>query len=320
MPVSLPPVNGFGETTGCKANGFSAKMTKGVGELNDDEIGFLSMVVQMANEGVVSLPAGLDGGIVSGMLSHLNSGDPNATPIEKLSDLLRLLRQEGSATKPAAGAPAFDAKKPGLDKMSVSVLETVAGDGKDDTLKIVLANSASDEAEDGQLKFAPEPPGLKTAPANEITQDRDVRAQRPIDSSIMDQIGKAFVRNDNGRSEIRISLHPPELGHLRMSISTHDNHVTVKIIVEAPMVKEVIDNNLDQLRAELGNRGLEIENFDVSVFQDHTQNSQDPEAFFFADDDLGENTAHQDIPDIAQQNLNLKGKMGSDNGRVNYFA
>jgi flagellar hook-length control protein FliK len=56
-----------------------------------------------------------------------------------------------------------------------------------------------------------------------------------------------------------------------MQIITESQQVTVRILTEYPMVKELIENNLQQLKSELQNHGLEIDELDVSVEDDADQ-------------------------------------------------
>ena len=85
-------------------------------------------------------------------------------------------------------------------------------------------------------------------------------------------VNKAALNVGNGRSEFKIDLKPESLGHLKMQIITEHHHVTVRIFVENPLVKDMIESNLAQLKANFQNQGLEIEKFDVSVAQDSDKN------------------------------------------------
>ena len=76
----------------------------------------------------------------------------------------------------------------------------------------------------------------------------------------------------NGRSEVKMSLHPESLGHLRIRILTESHQVTVKVMAETLVAKEMIEHNLHQLKADFQNQGLEIEKFDVSLSQDSDKN------------------------------------------------
>ena len=87
------------------------------------------------------------------------------------------------------------------------------------------------------------------------------------------QIVKKVAFNlENGRSEFKIDLKPESLGHLKMQILTENHHVTVRILTQNSLVKDMIESNLGQLKANFQNQGLEIEKFDVSVAQDSDKN------------------------------------------------
>lgn len=75
-----------------------------------------------------------------------------------------------------------------------------------------------------------------------------------------------------GRRDLRIQLHPPEMGHMRMEIGLKDHQVVLKIHVDNPLVKDLIENNLAQLRQGLQDQGLRMDRCSVTV-GDH---SQDP--------------------------------------------
>jgi flagellar hook-length control protein FliK len=73
-----------------------------------------------------------------------------------------------------------------------------------------------------------------------------------------------------GQRELRIQLQPPELGRLHMKIGLEDHQVVLKIHVENPFVKDLIENNLAQLRQSLQDQGLRMDKCAVTV-GDHFQ-------------------------------------------------
>ena len=92
---------------------------------------------------------------------------------------------------------------------------------------------------------------------------------RTLTNEVLSQIvSKTVTGFNNGHSTIKINLIPEHLGRLNLTISTDNNHVVIKIFTESPLVKEIIENNISQLKAALGSQGMEIDRFDVLVSSD----------------------------------------------------
>ena len=75
----------------------------------------------------------------------------------------------------------------------------------------------------------------------------------------------------NGENRVTMKLMPPELGKVEIELIMKDNQVNAKINTENIAVKEVILNNLEQLRSNLEQAGTGIDKFDVEVggFKSH---------------------------------------------------
>ena len=117
----------------------------------------------------------------------------------------------------------------------------------------------------------------KTDKSAELFSAKGTQAgpSRPFQADILSQvIERAALGLKNGQTSIRINLKPEELGQLRMQVKIENNQVMIKILAETPLVKDIIETNVGQLRAELQNQGLQIEKFDVSVDQGHHQNQR----------------------------------------------
>ncbi|WP_053957436.1 flagellar hook-length control protein FliK [Inediibacterium massiliense] len=99
--------------------------------------------------------------------------------------------------------------------------------------------------------------------------------QKPQFDSVLNQIiEKASVIVDEKGSEMNIQLKPEHLGKLSMSISVERGVVVANIVAENQAVKEVLESNFNGLKEALQQKGLGIEQFNVSVGQDSKQNSQ----------------------------------------------
>jgi flagellar hook-length control protein FliK len=93
--------------------------------------------------------------------------------------------------------------------------------------------------------------------------------QRHFSADTLNQIiQKAVLSLKNGQNEVRIDLKPDFLGHIRMQIVTENQQVAVKIYAESPLVKDMLESNLHQLKAELQGQGLTIDELEVSVGYD----------------------------------------------------
>jgi flagellar hook-length control protein FliK len=85
----------------------------------------------------------------------------------------------------------------------------------------------------------------------------------------LDQIvRKAVIYMRNGQHEAKIDLKPDFLGHVRMQVITENHQVTVKILTEFGFVKDMVENNIQQLKADLQQQGLNVDKLEVAVSND----------------------------------------------------
>ena len=143
--------------------------------------------------------------------------------------------------------------------------------------------------------------------------------QKAFQPAVMKQVvEKAMLNLTNGQSSIKISLKPEALGQLKMQISTENNQVMVKIITQLPMVKDIIESNLSQLKADFQNQGLEIEKFDVSVDHGSTQHNAFSDRLPFPGAMGGEGNEDGVLEDSEQNRMRVDTRRSS--GLVNFFA
>ena len=155
-----------------------------------------------------------------------------------------------------------------------------------------------------------------TATAN--TAVKAVESSKPIlpenllsrgatEVKIINQIAdKMTVRSNGSDNEVHIKLDPPSLGKVRMNIITSGDSVRTLIVAENQAVKQVIENNFNQLRDAMNEQGLKIDSFTVTVGgESNQQNSQEessgkednPTALDqTAADDTNENPVTETVP------------------------
>jgi flagellar hook-length control protein FliK len=115
---------------------------------------------------------------------------------------------------------------------------------------------------------------LETASSAKETE----AAQRELRTQTMEQIvRRALIQVRNGQHEARIDLKPEFLGHVRMQVITENQQVTVKILTEFGFVKDMIENNIQQLKSDLQQQGLNVDKVEVSVARDADGNKHSQE-------------------------------------------
>ena len=117
----------------------------------------------------------------------------------------------------------------------------------------------------------------KTLETTSLTKEAEA-SSRELRTQTMEQIvRRAVIQVKDGQHEARIDLKPEFLGHVRMQVITANQQVTVKILTEFGFVKDMIENNIQQLKAELQQQGLEVDKVDVSVSRDSQGNKHPQE-------------------------------------------
>jgi flagellar hook-length control protein FliK len=102
--------------------------------------------------------------------------------------------------------------------------------------------------------------------ANETMPFRDNDTQTDVIRQIVQRM---TLRGERQQSQMVIRLKPDFLGNVRLQVTTEGQQVMVRMDAESAMVKEIVEQNMAHLKAELSQHGLEIEKFDVFVGNDN---------------------------------------------------
>lgn len=99
--------------------------------------------------------------------------------------------------------------------------------------------------------------------------DNEKAILRNIDKNLLMKqiIEKLNFKINKTNPEVKIKLKPEILGNLFMKITTKENLVIARIVVENYQVKQLIEANLNFLRDNLKEQGLEVYEFNVEVGQ-----------------------------------------------------
>lgn len=163
-----------------------------------------------------------------------------------------------------------------------------------------------------------------------LTVSGDMEAmpqEKAASSDVIRQIVQRMSMQTNGaQSKMVIRLKPEFLGNVHLQVLTENHQVTVRMMADSTLVKEIVEQNLPHLRAELQHHGLEIQKFDVFVANDDQGRRSGQEQAGFRDTmnqrqsrSGGSKTRHQ-RGKIAFDNDNGKKIVHKDPGEIDYFA
>ena len=106
---------------------------------------------------------------------------------------------------------------------------------------------------------------VKAAAAlNEAEASQDIQRERRIEN-LNEIVKSAVFRFKEGHSEVKLHLQPESLGNVRLQVAMENQQVHLKVIAEYHAVKELIENSISQLKADLQAHGLEIDEVEVFV-------------------------------------------------------
>ncbi len=138
----------------------------------------------------------------------------------------------------------------------------------------MLPDMASPSGSGGREQLgilAQKPQAEVTGPSAEPAAEKQsaLPLREPAAADIMRQIvARMTLRTDRSQSQMHIRLKPEFLGDVRLQVATENQQVMVRISAQSQAVKEMIEQNVLQLKNELQQHGLQIDKFDVFVGTD----------------------------------------------------
>ncbi len=156
------------------------------------------------------------------------------------------------------------------------------------------------------------------APVKDADAGQGVSRNQALDQIVR----RAAIHLRNGQQEARIDLKPDFLGHVRLQIISENHQVTVKILAEHGFVKDMIENNLHQLKADLQQQGLEVDKVEVSVSQDSEEgaNSREKLAQSKIKQGAANHRNEHHAADEDEQESRPKSSSSESSATIDYFA
>ena len=160
--------------------------------------------------------------------------------------------------QPAAEKPnaAQEGKQAATSPASSDLASAAAATGKPDMAQGNPADgpaAAADPAATKQGERAARPAGAERAPGSEQA-DRVRFVQR---------VARAFESAAERGGTVRLRLHPPELGSLRIELTVRDGRMNARLEAETEAARNLIVDNLPALRQRLAEHQIRVERFDV---------------------------------------------------------
>jgi flagellar hook-length control protein FliK len=154
-----------------------------------------------------------------------------------------------------------------------------------------------------------------------------VAPSREMQNNIIRQIVRRMTLHSSGlKSRMNLQLKPEFLGNVHMQITTEQQQVTVRMTAESIVVKELIEQQIQHLRSELQQHGLEIDKFEVFVGNgsENWKSSQENAAFRRALHRKGSGRTEQPGDDLGEDNDHAsdgdKMPLRSRTREIDYFA
>jgi len=280
-------------------HGDAAPVSSADPSVSNEILGIDSIPVEDKAEGQRKLQRLVDQELDPGPDSEDNALLDAAPPEKTAKELSPKLSQARPASYQLAGSPEKETKNEnsGAEKQQISaenskppvvekpvavdrqfISDTNAPDSETDTLSLANAENPEDHA----LQKPSAPSGghqgllSRIEPRHnqgvvQVTGAQEAMVQdKEIQSDVIRQIVQRMSMHTQGaQSKMVIRLKPEFLGDVHMQVLTENHQVTVRMMTDSFMVKEIVEQNLQHLRSELQHHGLEIQKFDVFVANDN---------------------------------------------------
>lgn len=88
------------------------------------------------------------------------------------------------------------------------------------------------------------------------------------EGKLVQRVMRGIEQLANGGGQVRLRLHPPELGALQMSLRMEGGQVFAKLEVENTTARDALLNNVQTLKDRMADQGMKVASFEVSVSTD----------------------------------------------------
>ena len=255
-------------------------------DISPEEAGTFLKALRLPDDKVASLKSMLTGAASPESLKNALAALGGDVQDAKDNQLRTLVQSTFQQSKTADAK--FDADKvmekatefsPDTNKPTVDVLARQKADSHHDPRKQDDDGDASAWREFFQKLRDESPEGGKTAKTTTLEGARDafaagLRSQSPSRSAapqatvrqVLSQVRDGVVRNmADGTKQLRINLHPEDLGTLHLTLQVRDGEVKALIRADNHDTAKMLSEQLDSLRRTLQEQGLKVTKVEVQT-------------------------------------------------------
>ena len=93
--------------------------------------------------------------------------------------------------------------------------------------------------------------------------------REPLPAYLLNQVGRQISRSIlRGESVVKLQLHPPELGGVKVDMDINGRTLKLGMIIENSSVKELLLSSAHELKQALVEQGIKLDKLDVQVNYD----------------------------------------------------
>lgn len=139
---------------------------------------------------------------------------------------------------------------------------------QDEVIKLQIQNADNDS--NTPVTFTFDKTIKNTNPNSQIRLEGVTKELNAND--ILNQIGSKFEQLKDGSStKITMTLRPNDLGRVTIELLSTANGITTNIIAQNSQVKELLDKNIDILKQQLAQQGVNVQNVQVKTVEQNSQ-------------------------------------------------
>lgn len=197
-----------------------------------------------------------------------SSGKETDQPVASPSNPSKLLQPVNFSVVKESGEKEHQPVKPAVNPETALVETLAKGEGKPLNLAVIQTRLA---VADNSLKTNNAVPVLTVQTQNQALPDATPEVTQTGTAMVKKEdlfpqiIERAKIMLSNNHSEMEVSLKPAHLGKIELKVAVENQIVTARFVAESQQVKEIIESSLSDLRQQLQDSGVRVDQLTVSV-------------------------------------------------------